>query len=99
MLLSCPQFGGPGPCALPQNAGDAKVTGVEVEIIAMPIADLQIDLSGSYLHWDWKCVDPQVVPGPVAGCDGLLERLAGDRSAVRDPDRIHQGAGARRRPV
>ena len=37
VLLSCPQFGGPGPCALPQNAGDAKVSGVEVEITAMPV--------------------------------------------------------------
>src|SRR5262249_1098017 len=33
-LLSCPQFGGPGPCALPQNAGDAKLKGVEVEVFA-----------------------------------------------------------------
>ena len=37
VLLSCPQFGGPGPCALPQNAGDAKVSGVEAEIMAMPV--------------------------------------------------------------
>ncbi len=57
--LSCPQFGGPGPCALPQNAGDAKVSGVEVEITAVPVEGLQLDLSGSYLHWDWKCVNPR----------------------------------------
>src|SRR2546429_4287335 len=28
VLLSCPQFS-PGPCALPQNAGNAKVKGIE----------------------------------------------------------------------
>ena len=37
VLLSCPQYGGPGPCALPQNAGDAKVYGVEVELTATPV--------------------------------------------------------------
>jgi iron complex outermembrane receptor protein len=68
VLTSCPQFGGPGPCALPQNAGDAKVSGVEVEITAMPVEGLQFDLSGSYLHWDWKCVNPQVVGGAAGPC-------------------------------
>ena len=38
VLLSCPQFGGPGPCALPQNAGDAKVSGVEAEIIGATLS-------------------------------------------------------------
>jgi len=70
VLLTCPQYGGPGPCALPQNAGDAKVTGAEVELYMIPVPGLQIDLSGSYLHWDWKCVDPQVVPNQVAGITG-----------------------------
>ena len=68
VLLSCPQFGGPGPCALPQNAGDAKVSGVEAEITAIPVEGLQFDLSGSYLHWDWKCVNPQVVGGANGPC-------------------------------
>ena len=75
VLLSCPQFGGPGPCALPQNAGDADVTGVEVEVFAKPITNLQIDASASYMHWDWKCVDPQVVPVAGARSDRLLERF------------------------
>jgi iron complex outermembrane receptor protein len=70
VLLSCPQFGGPGPCALPQNAGDADVTGVEVEVFAKPTPYLQIDASASYMHWDWKCVDPAVVPVPVPGASG-----------------------------
>jgi len=72
VLLSCPQFGGPGPCALPQNAGDAKVKGVEGEITWVPVNGLTIDLSGSYLKWDWKCVNPEVVetvaPGGSTAC-------------------------------
>jgi iron complex outermembrane receptor protein len=60
-LLTCPQFGGPGPCALPQNAGDAKIKGVEAEILATPIEGLQFDASGSYIKWDWKCVNAAVV--------------------------------------
>jgi iron complex outermembrane receptor protein len=83
VLLSCPQYGGPGPCALPQNAGNAHVWGVEAEIFAVSAGGLQIDLSGSYLHWDWQCVDPQVVPTPVPGASGcssdpaVINQLAG----------------------
>jgi len=83
VLLSCPQYGGPGPCALPQNAGDAHVWGVEAEIFALAFGGLQIDLSGSYLHWDWQCVDPQVVPAPPAGVTGcssdpaIINQLSG----------------------
>ncbi len=76
VLLSCPQYGGPGPCALPQNAGDADVTGVEVEILAKPVGGLQLDASASYMHWDWKCVDPQVVPVPVPGAAGCSSNTA-----------------------
>jgi iron complex outermembrane receptor protein len=61
VLLNCPQFPPASPCALPQNAGDAKVKGVEAEIFAIPVDGLQFDLSASYLKWDWKCVNPQVV--------------------------------------
>lgn len=68
-LLSCPQFGGPGPCALPQNAGNADVKGVEAELFARPIAGLQIDASASYLDWKWKCVVPAVVD-PTAATSG-----------------------------
>jgi iron complex outermembrane receptor protein len=68
VLLSCPQYGGPGPCALPQNAGNAKVKGAEVEIVASPVAGLQLDVSGSYLKWDWKCVNPEVVGGANGPC-------------------------------
>jgi iron complex outermembrane receptor protein len=82
VLLSCPQYGGPGPCALPQNAGNADVTGVEVEVLAKPVGGLQLDASASYMHWDWKCVDPQVVlpTATTGGCSsdpniiGLLSK-------------------------
>jgi iron complex outermembrane receptor protein len=85
VLLSCPQFGGPGlPCALPQNAGNAKVKGVEAEITAIPVDGLQIELSGSYLKWDWKCVNPEVVetvqPGQSTACTSdaaVIGKLAG----------------------
>lgn len=42
-LLSCPQFGGPGPCALPQNAGDATLKGFEAELLATPVDGLTFD--------------------------------------------------------
>ncbi|MBU6393567.1 MAG: TonB-dependent receptor [Sphingomonadales bacterium] len=67
-LLSCPQFGGPGPCALPQNAGNAHVKGVEAELFARPIDGLQIDASISYIDWKWKCVNPAVVGGASGPC-------------------------------
>jgi iron complex outermembrane receptor protein len=60
-LLSCPQFGGPGPCALPQNAGDADIKGFEAELFATPVHGLQIDGSLSLVDWNWKCVAIQVV--------------------------------------
>ena len=52
-LLSCPQFGGPGPCALPVNGGDANVKGVEVETELHPYGGLEIDASGSYLNFHY----------------------------------------------
>lgn len=69
-LLSCPQFGGPGPCAVPQNAGDADVKGIEFELYIRPIEGLQIDASASFLDWNWKCVVPAVVNplGATSGC-------------------------------
>ena len=69
-LLACPQFGGPGPCALPQNAGNADVKGLEAELFVRPVDGLQIDASLSYLDWKWKCVVPAVVDpaGATTGC-------------------------------
>ncbi|WP_160486839.1 TonB-dependent receptor [Aurantiacibacter rhizosphaerae] len=70
-LLACPQFGGPGPCALPQNAGDATVKGIEVELSAEPVDDFDINASLSYLDFEWDCVVPTVVDrtaDPSAPC-------------------------------
>ncbi|MBO9575078.1 MAG: TonB-dependent receptor [Sphingobium sp.] len=67
-LLSCPQFGGPGPCALPQNAGNAEQKGVEIELTATPVDGLTIDGSASYLDWKWKCVNPAVVGQTAGAC-------------------------------
>lgn len=78
-LLSCPQFGGPGPCALPQNAGDAQMKGVEAELFATPLPGLQIDGSISYIDWKWKCVNPQVVgaaEGPCSSDPAIIGLLA-----------------------
>jgi iron complex outermembrane receptor protein len=58
-LLSCPQFGGPGPCALPQNAGDADVKGIELEAMVRPTAALSIDASYSYLDFKYTSINPQ----------------------------------------
>jgi iron complex outermembrane recepter protein len=65
-LLSCPQFGGPGPCALPQNAGDATIKGIEFEAFLKPVTGLTIDAAASYIKYKYKCVDPQVVNAVTA---------------------------------
>jgi iron complex outermembrane receptor protein len=65
VLTSCPQYGGPGPCALPQNAGDADDYGIEAEINAV-FGGFEFDASYSLIHWEWKCVNPEVV-GQAAG--------------------------------
>jgi iron complex outermembrane recepter protein len=52
-LLSCPQFGGPGPCAMPVNGGDAIVQGIEGETEIHPWGGLEFDASGSYLHFKY----------------------------------------------
>ena len=71
-VLSCPQFGGPGPCALPENAGNANITGVELETFIRPVAGLTIDGSLSYIHFKYRCVLITVVralnPGETDTC-------------------------------
>lgn len=71
-LLSCPQFGGPGPCALPQNAGDAQIRGIEAELFARPVDGLQIDGSVSWIDFEYQCVQITVVrpllPGETDVC-------------------------------
>ncbi|MEY4889001.1 MAG: hypothetical protein RIQ75_131, partial [Pseudomonadota bacterium] len=82
-LLSCPQFGGPGPCALPQNAGDATQKGIEIEAFFKPTAVLTLDASASYLKYTYKCVDPQVVGSalPAGVCSSDPTVIA----ALNDP--------------
>ena len=58
-LLSCPQFGGPGPCALPQNAGNAHIKGAELEATIDPRNGLLIDGSVSYLDFKYTSINPQ----------------------------------------
>ncbi len=57
-LNSCPQFGGPGPCALPANAGDAHIKGFELETTIDPADGLLIDASLSYLDFDYQSINP-----------------------------------------
>jgi len=67
-----------------RSTGAAIKVGLTVLVIfALAFGGLQIDLSGSYLHWDWQCVDPQVVPAPPAGVTGcssdpaIINQLSG----------------------
>ncbi|MEP7351114.1 MAG: TonB-dependent receptor [Sphingorhabdus sp.] len=80
-LLSCPQFGGPGPCALPQNAGNATIKGVEIEAFLEPVEGLSIDASASYIKYKFDCVNPQVVNQPLAPCSSAPAVI----SALNDP--------------
>ena len=54
-LSRCPQAGEAFavPCALPANAGDAKVKGFEVETTIRPVDRLLIDGSASYTKFDY----------------------------------------------
>jgi len=65
-LLDCPAFDPPGypprgtpgvpafPCALPANAGDAKVKGIEAEFTVRPAEGFLVDGSVSYLDFKYK---------------------------------------------
>jgi iron complex outermembrane receptor protein len=57
-LLSCPQFGGPGPCAVPQNAGDARVQGFEAELSLRPADGLSIDAAVSLTDFEYQSINP-----------------------------------------
>ena len=92
VLLSCPQYGGPGPCALPQNAGNAHVYGFEAEIYAN-LGPLEFDASGSKLHWEWQCVNPQVVgqaQGPCSSDPAVISMLSSNPIGFM-PEQFHAG--------
>jgi iron complex outermembrane receptor protein len=57
-FLSCPQFGGPGPCALIANAGNAHIKGFEVETALRPMDGMSIDAAASYTDFQYKYIDP-----------------------------------------
>jgi len=57
-FLSCPQFGGPGPCALIANAGNAHIKGFELETTLRPMQGLSIDGAASYTDFQYKYIDP-----------------------------------------
>jgi iron complex outermembrane receptor protein len=63
-LQSCPQFGGPGPCGVFANAGDAEIKGAELETIFNPLPGLLIDASYSYLDFKYTSINP-AVGGPT----------------------------------
>lgn len=46
------------PCALPFNAGNAEVKGLEVETTIRPVDGLLIDASASYLDFDYTSLAP-----------------------------------------
>jgi len=71
-LSNCPQAGAgfAAPCALPWNAGDARVKGIEVETTIRPAAGFLIDASASYIDfsYDADSIDPAtgIQPGMVS---------------------------------
>ncbi len=66
-LLSCPQFGGPGPCALPINGGNANVKGAEFETEIHPVGGLEFDGSLSYLKFDYVASSLNPATGILPG--------------------------------
>jgi iron complex outermembrane recepter protein len=59
-LLSCPQYS-PFPlgflCALPVNAGNARIKGFEAEVLLKPVDGLTIDGSYSYIKYKYRTVN------------------------------------------
>jgi iron complex outermembrane receptor protein len=53
------------PCSQTTNAGDSKLWGAEVEATIRPVDGMTIDLSGSFLDFKYKAVNPLtgIVPG------------------------------------
>lgn len=86
-LLQCPQFSPfpTAPCALPQNAGDAKQKGVEIELLANPIEGFTLDASASYLKYTWKCVSRQVVGLPQLPTDPICDSDPAVIALLADP--------------
>ncbi len=59
-LITCASLGSNAPCGARQNAGDGKIKGFEVELMANPVEGLDIDASLSHLTGNWNTIDPRV---------------------------------------
>lgn len=59
-LISCASLGSNAPCGARQNAGDGKIKGFELEMMASPVPGLDIDASVSHLYGHWSNIDPRV---------------------------------------
>ncbi len=59
-LISCASLGSNAPCGARQNAGDGKIKGFEVELMASPVEGLDIDASLSHLTGNWSRIDTRV---------------------------------------
>jgi len=55
------------PCALPTNAGDADIKGIELETTIRPVEGMLIDGSVSYLDFDYKRFASFTSTNPVTG--------------------------------
>jgi iron complex outermembrane receptor protein len=70
-LSNCTAQAGAGfgvPCALPWNAGDARIQGFEIETSLRPVEGMLIDGSLSYLDFKYKNIDPNAGgPGRING--------------------------------
>jgi iron complex outermembrane recepter protein len=81
-LSNCTAQAGVGfgvPCALPVNAGDADIKGVEVETSIRPVDGMLIDASVSYLDFEYKEFGSFI--NPVTG----LPVFVGGPSAINGP--------------
>ena len=77
-LLSCPQFSPPipgFPCALPQNAGNADVKGLEGEFEFHPVEHLTIDGSASYIDFKYTSINP-LAGGPSSPAGVQINMVA-----------------------
>lgn len=68
-LLACPT----SPCALPANAGDADIKGVELEIVAEPIDGLTFEASWSKLDFEYTRVEAATGVPVGASAPGVIE--------------------------
>jgi iron complex outermembrane receptor protein len=69
-LGNCTAITGPGfgaPCALPVNAGDADIKGIEVETTIRPFEGFLIDGALSYLDFEYKRFGTFSSTNPVTG--------------------------------